>query len=106
MRLAAAATNLQFARAWTGRKATLDSALGRAVSRRPDVCMATRRLPNEHEATVGMVGAAGNAAALPNAGKQAGLYTDLDPDSGSWTVPGDVLSSECRVDRAEEPPRK
>jgi len=53
-----------------------------------------------------MVGAAGNAAALPNAGKQAGLYTDLDPDSGSWTVPGDVLSSECRVDRAEEPPRK
>ncbi len=28
--------------------------------------------------------------ALANIGKQSGFYTDFDPDSGSWTSPGDV----------------
>jgi AbiV family abortive infection protein len=29
-----------------------------------------------------------------NAGKQAGFYTDFDPDSGSWTAPGTVSRTE------------
>lgn len=31
--------------------------------------------------------------ASANAGKQSGLYTDFDPDSGSWTAPGNVTSA-------------
>ena len=32
--------------------------------------------------------------ASANAGKQAGFYTDFDPNSGSWTSPGTVSSAE------------
>jgi hypothetical protein len=35
-----------------------------------------------------------------NAGKQAGFYTDFDPDSGSWTAPGTVSRTEFDRTRA------
>jgi AbiV family abortive infection protein len=35
-----------------------------------------------------------------NAGKQAGFYADFDPNSGSWSSPGDVRSAEFEEVRA------
>lgn len=35
-----------------------------------------------------------------NAGKQAGLYSDFDPESGSWSSPGSVTEAEFAKTRA------
>jgi hypothetical protein len=91
-----------------GSKATLDSALGRAASRKPDVFMATRRhvagflqhlatgLPGvDGKIMLGIPVPPGQAAgvldplaviASPDAGKQACLDPDFGPDTWSWTA--------------------
>jgi len=37
---------------------------------------------------------------MANSSKQAGFYTDFDPDSGSWSSPGSVTEAEFAIIRA------
>lgn len=80
---------------YSGHQARLDAGvLQHLAAAFPDLygkLMLGRDITTAEEATLlELAGIAGSA----NAGKQAGFYTDFDPDSGTWSMPGTVSDAE------------